>query len=81
MYLQSTEEAEMLPDSESVKEYIVLRTNSQTLADLIHISHNAVAIDNGCPRGGGVQTCDLNIHLTPNISTSYCTALHRLILK
>ena len=27
-YLQSTEEAEMLPDSESVKEYIVLGTNS-----------------------------------------------------
>ena len=67
-YLQSAEEAEMLPNSESVKEYIVLGTNSQTPPDLIHISHNAVAIDQGCPRGGGVQTCGLNIHLTPNIS-------------
>ena len=46
----------MLPNSESVKEHIVLGTYSQAPPDLIHISHNAVAIDQGRPRGGRVQT-------------------------
>ena len=46
----------MLTDSKTIKKDIVLRADSQTVSDLIHISQDAVTIDLSCPTSGRVQT-------------------------
>ena len=37
----------MLRHSESVKQYIVLRTDTKVLANLVHVSENIVTADGG----------------------------------
>ena len=46
-YLESHEEAEVLLNSETIEEDIVLWTDTQTLSNLIHVSEDTVAIDGG----------------------------------
>ncbi len=45
----------MLFNSESVKEYVVLGTDAQTVANLVHVSQNTVATDGSISRGRGEQ--------------------------
>ncbi len=54
-YLQSAEESQVLFNSESVKEHVVLGTDAQTVANLVHVSQNTVAIDSSISRGRGVE--------------------------
>ncbi len=54
-YLQSAEESQVLFNSESVKEHIVLGTDAQTVTNLVHVSQNTVAIDSSISRGRGVE--------------------------
>ena len=53
---QQCKELEVFIDSESVKENVMLRTHSQTLANLIHIFPDVVAIDDCCTTCGRVET-------------------------
>ena len=49
-------EEQVFPDGEVVKHHVVLRTQSQALADQSHVLADVVAVD-VCPAtGGGVQT-------------------------
>ena len=45
----------MFPDSESVKEHVVLRADAQTVSDQVHVRQDAVAIDHGRAFSGCVQ--------------------------
>ena len=46
----------MFPDSESVKEDIVLGTYTKTLPDLVNVAPDIIAIDDCCTSSGCVQT-------------------------
>ena len=56
--LEFHEEPQVLLDSESIKEDIVLWTDAKTSSDLVHPCQDAVAIDDGVPRGGRVQASE-----------------------
>ena len=47
MYLESEEESQVLTDSQSIKQDVVLRTNTKTLANLVHTSENTVPVNGG----------------------------------
>ncbi len=54
-HLQSAEEAQMLFHSESVKEHVVLGTDTEAVPYLVHVCLDTVAIDDGVSRGWSVQ--------------------------
>ena len=54
-YLESGEEGEVLSDCESVKENVVLGTDAEGVADLVHVLQNAEPVDHRIPRRGCVQ--------------------------
>ena len=56
LYLQSGKELEMLQYCEPVKEHIVLGTDPQALADLVHVGSDVLVIDHCCATRGCVQT-------------------------
>lgn len=51
------EEEQVLPDSEVVKQDVVLRTEAQAAADQSHILTDVVAVDVGPAAGGRKQPC------------------------
>ena len=55
-YFQSTEEAQMLFNSEPVKQHIVLGTDAKAFTDEVHICQNTQTIDEGISRGGSIQS-------------------------
>ena len=54
-HLEPEEEGEVLSDRQAIKENVMLRTNAETLSDLVHICENTVSIDGSCTTGGGVE--------------------------
>jgi len=56
IYLESGKELQMFSDSEPVKEHIVLGTDAQALADLVHVAPDVITIDHCRTSRGRVQT-------------------------
>lgn len=50
-------EEQVLPDSQVIKQHIMLRTESQTAADQSHILTDVITIDIGPAAGGRKQPC------------------------
>ena len=55
-YLEPAKQFEMLHHSESVKQYIVLGTDSETLSDLVHVVPDVITIDDCCTSSWCVKT-------------------------
>ena len=55
-HLEPGEEAEVLADCEPVKEHVVLGTDSETAANLVHVVQNAVAVDDRIAGSWRVET-------------------------
>ena len=56
IYLQHCKELQVFPDSESVKEDIVLGTDAETVSDLVHVAPYVISIDDCCTSRRCVQT-------------------------
>ena len=56
IHLKSGKELEVLLYSEPVKEHIVLGTDAQALADLVHVAPDVITIDHCRTSRGCVQT-------------------------
>ena len=56
IHLEHGKELEMFSDSEPVKEHIVLGTDAQALADLVHVAPDVITIDHCRASRGCVQT-------------------------
>ena len=56
MNLHDGKELEVLRDSESVKEHIVLGANAEAPTDLVHVAPDVVTIDDCRASRGCVQT-------------------------
>ena len=55
-YLEPEEEGKVFTDCKAIKQDVVLRTDSQALANLIHVSEDTVSVDGSRTTGGRVQT-------------------------
>ena len=56
MYLESAKQFQMFQYSKSVKQYIVLGTDTKAVSNLVHIAPDIISIDDCCTTCGGVQT-------------------------
>ena len=55
-HLEYSKKLQVLRDSESVKEHIMLWTYSEAVSDLVHVAPDVITIDDCCTSRGGVQT-------------------------
>ena len=55
-YLQYSKQPQVLHYCESVKEYIVLGTDSEAVSDLVHVAPDVITIDDCCTSSWCVQT-------------------------